>query len=74
MLAGKGKVGVEGHESPALLDEAHLVEVIFDASNVSLSCQTHSKAAGKHDVSMGSTVLDVLHRDVTGGSMKRTPL
>ena len=50
--------------SPVLLEVSRLVEVIFDASNVGTSCQTHSVAAGKHEVSMGSTVLEVHHRDV----------
>ena len=46
-----------------------LVEVIFDASNVGTSRQTHSVAAGKHDVSMGAMVARASPWTSTGATM-----
>ena len=50
-----------------------LSRVIFEGSNVGTSCQTHSVAAGKLDVSMGSAVLEVHHRDVVVGLDEAPP-
>jgi hypothetical protein len=55
------------HLRPVEHDDVGLVEVNIDSSKVCLSCQTHSVAAGKLDVSMVSTVLEVHHRDVVVG-------
>ncbi len=54
-------------------DDVGLVEVNIDSSKVCLSCQTHSVAAGKLDVSMASTVLEVHHRDVVVGLDEAPP-
>ena len=46
---------------------------IIDSSKWCLSCQTHSVAAGKVDVSMGAMVARASPWTSTGASMKRLP-
>jgi len=70
---GKGSKRVERHLRPVEHDDVGLVEVNIDSSKVCLSCQTHSVAAGKLDVSMVSTVLEVHHRDVVVGLDEAPP-
>ena len=65
MAAGPGEARTATSSRSCSRSRA-LSRCIFDASNVGTSCQTHSVAAGKHEVSMGSTVLEVHHRDVDG--------
>jgi hypothetical protein len=60
LSTARARFDTKGHFVPALLvlpsGLPRLPVVIFDASNVCLSCQTHSVAAGKHEVSMGAMV------------------
>ena len=49
---GKGSKGVEPASSAGPRTTARSLAVNIDSSKVCLSCQTHSVAAGKVDVSM----------------------